>query len=111
MKKLSALLIMFSALQSFAQGTSGKIIYTETTKFNFSLEGEASEFAKAFPKEAKSEKELYFSPIASSWQSSKSKADKNVDDMSEGIEIRINVNDDKVYNDLKTNQRIEQREF
>ncbi len=116
MKK--AILSIFAfvlGLSMMAQQTikQGEVIYEETVKLNFSIEGMPEQMRNRMPRERKITKILYFNEEASSYQASKEQSDENVPGGGHGGGFRIMMSqpDDKVYINFNDKLRVEQREF
>lgn len=110
---LTALLIgLILNSQSDKTLKNGKITFEKKVKLDIQLEGDASEFADMLPKERKSKKVLYFNEEASLYERIK---EDDIEDVAqnheEGIVIKIEEPDDKIYTDLKKKQYTEQKEF
>ncbi|MDX1283880.1 MAG: GLPGLI family protein [Draconibacterium sp.] len=99
---------------SFAQeNTSGKVVYEEVMKLEIKLEGDAAQFAHMLPKERKSNKVLYFNQESSLYEN-KAKEEDETMSMSSGhanVMIKMAEPENKVFTDLESKKRIEQREF
>ncbi len=96
--------------------TTGKIAYDEKVKLEIKIEGNGEDdMLSSLPKERTLQKELYFTPDASLYQSDKTKQkSQDIDQASDDgghVMIKMNEPDDKVYCDLKNNKKIEQRDF
>lgn len=110
MKKIIfTLFIMGSVWNLWAQ--SGRITFKETIKLDIKLDGEQSEqFASLLPKENTSEKMLTFTPKLSLYENVV-KDDDAPAESEGGVVIKFNQGDDKVFFDLETMKRIEQKDF
>lgn len=104
---------LFSFSQTVKQG---EVIYEETMKLNFRIEGMSEQMLDRMPKERKSKKILYFNEESSSYQASKDQAVENIPGARRGgghggMRIMMSSPDNKVYLNFKDNLKIEQREF
>jgi GLPGLI family protein len=98
--------------QPSSPGTSGTVIYEEKMKLEIKLEGESSQYSEMLPKERTEKKTLWFSPEASLYKNAESSETEDVMEQEGGaVVMRIVSDDDKIYRDLVSNTRIEQREF
>jgi GLPGLI family protein len=118
MKKGIIAFVFFAAglivsAQSIENLTKGKIIYEEVIQLNISVEGEAAAFAHMLPKEQRTEKVLFFNDKYSLYEN----APKDIltEDMTteggEGIQIRMESPENKVFHDIVKRKLIDQREF
>lgn len=93
----------------------GEVVYEETMKLNFKIEGMSEQMLDRMPKERKSRKVLYFNEEASSYQASKEQVEGMVPGVrgrrGGGMRFMMSSSDNKVYINFKNNQKIEQREF
>lgn len=91
----------------------GEVVYLETMKLNFKIEGMSEQMMARMPKERKAKKILYFNENASSYQASKEQDEQMTPggDHRGGMRIMMSSPDNKVYIDFKKKQKIEQREF
>jgi len=116
MKKGSMMLI---GLAVFATGfsqqklSSGIICFTEISKLELKIEGDASQFSQSLPKEIRSDKELIYTEEASIYQ--KKQEEVQAEDMVtkevEAMKIVVNEPENIVYTDLSTGNTVQQREF
>jgi len=112
MKKLYFLIaVLFVSIIVFAQ--EGSITYEQVMKMEIKLEGDASAFADMLPKERKSLKSLLFTAESSLYQNKEKEEDETVR-MEHGganVMIRMEEPENKVFTDLESGEKIEQREF
>jgi len=116
MQKIFITLMAVATAGIAAAQTTGKITYDEKVKLEIKIEGNGEDdMLSSLPKERTLQKELYFTPDASLYQSDKTKQkSQNIDQATEEgghVMIKMNEPDDKVYCDLKNNKKIEQRDF
>lgn len=92
---------------------SGSVIYEQIMKLNIQLDGDATQFANALPKERKSEKVLYFTEDAALYENHQSEDTEESMDMGNGAQVMIRMAepDNKTYTDLNRGIQIEQKEF
>lgn len=112
MKKLNFLIVtLLISLIGFTQ--EGTITYQQVVKMEIKLEGDASAFADMLPKERKSLKSLLFTSESSLYQNTEKEEDETLH-MEQGganVMIRMEEPENKVFTDLESGNKIEQREF
>jgi GLPGLI family protein len=92
---------------------AGSVIYQQTVKLDIQLEGDATQFAHALPKERKSEKILHFTEESAVFEN------HHVEDVEEAMDmhgegsmmIKMIEPDNKLFTDLENKLQIEQKEF
>jgi len=111
------LALSFSAITFISSAqNSGTIIYKETTKLHFNIQGDAPPPAN-LPTERNAQMILYFTQDASLYMNDPAaKNDGGMvteDESSEGEHVRIKMDapDNRTYCDLKNNQKIIQQDF
>ncbi|MFI5134720.1 MAG: GLPGLI family protein [Chitinophagales bacterium] len=113
------LLLLLSAISITAvihAQNSGTILYKETAKLHFNIQGDAPP-PPNLPTERNAQMILYFTPDASLYMNDPSvKNDDGIvtdDESSDGEHIRIKMDapDNRTYCDLKNNQQIIQQDF
>lgn len=116
--KKTLILAAFSAIwmispgQNAAPVSSGTVIYEEKMKLEIKLDGESSQYSDMLPKERTEKKTLWFSQKASLYKKAESVENEELQDQEGGaVVMKIVSDDDKIYRDLITNTRVEQREF
>jgi|ERR1043165_2632403 GLPGLI family protein len=116
MKKILLLTALASSFQILHAQNSGTIIYKETSKLHFNIQGDAPP-PENLPTERNAQMILYFTADASLYMNDPSiKNDDGIvtdDQSSDGEHIRIKMDapDNRTYCDLKNNQRITQQDF
>ena len=115
MKTTILSLVLFAfAPYSWSQ-TSGIVSYEEKMQIQIQMDNGNSQMMDAMPKVHTLKKVLYFTNDASLYETDKSgKVEQKMDQQEEGgprIVIDMQVPDDKIYSDLKSNKRIELRDF
>lgn len=115
MKKTMLLLgSLLLAAPSFAQVSSGKILFEETIKLEVPDDPEAARFAAMMPREQRSQKTLHFNEGSTLYVPEKKKDAEEEAVTGEGgmrLRVRMNVPEDKIYTDLKAGKVVEQRDF
>lgn len=116
MKKILLLLQVALCNNLLTAQTTGKIDYEEKVKLEIKLDDADEKMLADIPKEHTSQKELYFTPEVSLYRNGEAAKAKptTVNEETEGgprMIIRMDQSDDKVYCDLKSKQRLEQRDF
>lgn len=116
MKKLLLVLLglgSLSVLFSQQKTMRGIICFTEVSKLELKIEGDASQFSHALPNEIKSEKELLFNEEAALYR--KHEQEESVSDMvggeDESVRIVVNEPDNILFTDLSKGTTVEQKEF
>ena len=111
MKSLLISALLFLALVCRAQ--QGTVLYKVTMKFNIHFDGADSVLAQSMPKEHSSMKKLSFTTDQFILQNEKESQEADDQEISGGnkIVIKTDEGNDKIYCDLKTLQKTEQRGF
>lgn len=114
MKQLLTVLAVCSTALSFAQTTSGTVHYQRIISIgNIEMENVPPEFAAMIPKEHVEDKVLYFSDGKSLYENKEGKAKREEDAVPGNGTVFMAVvgdlPDEKVYLDLNTKVRIEQK--
>ncbi|MEZ5070613.1 MAG: GLPGLI family protein [Bacteroidales bacterium] len=89
---------------------TGSVIYRQTDKLDIQFEGDGGALGASLPKERTSEKILHFSPEASLYEGRQT-GDEGPALGSAQVMIHIEEPEHRIYTDLQTGDRIEQREF
>jgi GLPGLI family protein len=107
---IAAILLLLPAM---GRAQTGRIIFTETMKMQPpQVEGIDSAMLAAFPTEHTMKKELLFDDKASLYRKVSEAATENeLMEEPNGIVIRMNEPDDKVYTDFAQKKIVEQRDF
>jgi len=109
---IMCLLMMNTTAQEIRGGLllSGTVIYEQTIPLDIQLDGDASQFAHALPKEQKSQKILHFTEDAALYENHQ-KEEASVEPEESGMQIRIAEPENRIYTNLKEGQCLEQKEF
>lgn len=104
--------IMVASIASLS-GQSGVIQFEEARKIEIKLEGEMAHLMENMPKEQRSMKSLYFSPVATLYQKTGGQDVDHAESFGAegGVRIMMKEPDNKTFVDLQNNRLIEQREF
>lgn len=114
---LSALLLTLAINGQETTGkstTKGKVTYEDKVKLEIKLEGDAAQFAESLPKEQVTTKVLYFNADYSLFQADEVKKPEDVMAQETGhmtMRMIIAGGNDKVFIDLKSKKKLEQKEF
>lgn len=115
MKKTIIILSAIISINLTWGQTSGKVYYDEKMKLEIQVDDTNPQMFEGMPKEHTIKKVLYFTSDASLYESDKSNnAEQKMeqqDDSGARIVIDMQVPDDKMYTDLKSRQKVEQRDF
>jgi GLPGLI family protein len=109
---LSVLLLLITV--SFGQEiTSGKVTYQQVIQLEIKLEGQAAQYADMIPKERKTEKVLWFDAASTLYENSQMAPPEDITAHQGGgnVMIRVAEPENKIYTDLATGMRVEQRDF
>ncbi len=92
--------------------TEGTVYFREVIKLDIKLEGDAAQFANAFPKEQKSKKLLHFNTSASLYKKDDAgETNEMIENETGGMVIKMQQPDQEVYTDIVNNKQLERREF
>lgn len=115
MKKLFLFsFVLFAGHCSFAQDTSGTIVFEEVVNMSADLQNVPQELAGLIPSEHKSRHLLHYTTDASLYESDAANAENPEKSLSSGgmqIRIRTQVPEDKVYASYADRRVVQQREF
>lgn len=114
--KISILILsVFTIIISHSNGqNSGRVIYSQVSKFKIEIDDDNKEALRNLPKERKSSKELIFDSTASLFHKvSGINTDETIEQESEKgrMILKVKEPDDQIYCDLVGKMRIEQRDF
>ncbi len=107
-------LLLLSIASSYAQQTSGTVVYDQVVTIDMEGAELPEGIAAMMPKEHKSEKVLYFSPDAALYENStKSNEGQKENYSQDNIQIHIERNepDEKTYTDIINKKVVEQKDL
>ena len=117
-KNLFTIGLIFSSSIIYGQNNTGKVIYDEIIKLDFIIDSleqnpQMADIIGLMPKEQHIQKVLYFTNEASLFQADKEKIEEvkppNIN--GNNVEFKMDQPENKVFFDLKSKKRIEQKEF
>ena len=107
----SACMNGLKAQEEAPEQVSGTVIYEQVMKLDIQLEGDASQFAHALPKERKTQKILRYTSSAALFENHAAEDPEEMAAAGGEVMIKMQEPDHKLFFDLEEGRTIEQKDF